>query len=71
MGMISPVSSSRRSYTLPRLDAREAEALATRLRGLQGVRDARIVTSENTAYLEVDSTRFDEHNALQLITGET
>jgi MFS family permease len=71
MGMTSPVSSSRRSYTLPRLDAREAEALAARLRGLQGVRDARIVTSENTAYLEVDSTRFDEHNALQLITGET
>jgi MFS family permease len=71
MGMTSPVSPSRRSYTLPRLDAREAEALATRLRALQGVRDARIVTAENTAYLEVDSTRFDEHNALQLITAET
>ena len=70
-GMRAPVISSRRSYTLPRLESRDAEALVERLGRLKGVRKARFVTAENSVELEVDSTGFDEDNVLQLITRET
>ena len=70
-GMRAPVASSTRSYTLPRLGASEAAALAERLRALKGVREAQVVAAQNRIDLEVDSTRFDEENVLQLITRET
>ena len=71
LGMRSPVASSTRSYTLPRLDAPTAAALAARVLTLKGVRQARVVPEESTLCVEVDSESFDEHNLLQLITAET
>jgi MFS family permease len=70
-GMKAPTAASRRSYTLPRLDATQAAALAERALTVQGVRQARVVPEDNTLCLEVDSDSFDEHNVLQLITAET
>ena len=62
--------SSRRSYTVPGLDAREAEALVARLRGLPGVREAHLDAAESTAYLQVDSAEFDEQNVVRTINGK-
>jgi MFS family permease len=70
-GMRAPAGSSRRSYTLARLDTRDADALATRLRALQGVREVHVLSAENRVDLEVDSTGFDEDNVLHMITAET
>jgi predicted MFS family arabinose efflux permease len=69
-GMNAPEVLSTRTYTVPRLDASQAERLVARLRALPGVREARVVAGESTAYLKVDSTRFDEHNVLHTIAGE-
>jgi predicted MFS family arabinose efflux permease len=71
LGMTAPVASGTRSYTLPRLDAAAAAALAERVRTLRGVRQARVELPSNTLCLEVDSDSFDEQNVLQLITAET
>jgi MFS family permease len=71
VGMDAPVASSTRSYTLSRLDATAAAALAERVRTLRGVRQARVEARDNTLCLEVDSDSFDEQNVLQLITAET
>jgi predicted MFS family arabinose efflux permease len=68
--MKTPEALSTRTYTVPALDASEAERLGARLRALPGVREARVVAAESTAYLKVDSTRFDEHNVLHTIAGE-
>jgi MFS family permease len=70
-GMRAPVASSRRSYTLSGLGTRDADALATRLSALQGVRQVQVVATENRVDLEVDSTGFDEDNVLHIITAET
>jgi MFS family permease len=69
-GMKAPEALSTRTYSVPRLDASQAERLVARLRALPGVREARVVAAESTAYLKVDSTRFDEHNVLHTIAGE-
>lgn len=69
-GMKAPEALSTRTYTVPTLDASQAERLVARLRALPGVREARVVAAESTAYLKVDSTRFDEHNVLHTIAGE-
>jgi MFS family permease len=69
-GMKLPGALSARTYTVPPLDASQAERLAEQLRAVPGVREARVVTGEGTAYLKVDSTRFDEHNVLQIIAGQ-
>jgi MFS family permease len=69
-GMKVPGALSARTYSVPALDASQAERLVEQLRALPGVSDVRIVTGESTAYLKVDSTRFDEHNVLQMIAGE-
>jgi MFS family permease len=70
-GMRLPAAPSRRSYTLPPLDARAAAALVERVLALEGVREARFIAHENTLAVEVDSARFNEQNVLQLITLET
>jgi predicted MFS family arabinose efflux permease len=70
LGMKVPEALSTRTYTVPALDALQAERLVARLRALPGVREARVVAAESTAYLKVDSTRFDEHNVLHTIAGE-
>jgi hypothetical protein len=65
-----PGALATRTYSVPPLDASQAERLAAQLRSLPGVREARVVEAESTAYLKVDSARFDEHNALQTIAGQ-
>ena len=70
LGMRAPAPLSRRSYTVPPVDAAGAQALAARLRALAGVREAYVNTAENTAYLQVDSAFFDEQNVVQTITGK-
>ena len=67
-GMRAPAALSSRSYTLPVLEPRQAEALLGRLRAMPGVRDAHVVAGERTAFLAVDSVEFDEDNVLQMIT---
>jgi hypothetical protein len=62
-----PEVRSTRTFTLPPLDQREAEALQSRLLGLAGVHEVLIVAAESTAYLKVDSRGFDEHNVLNTI----
>ena len=69
-GMRVPAVWSRRSYTVPRLDPRAAEALIARLRLLPGVREAHLDADESTAYLQVDSAEFDEQNVVRTITGK-
>ena len=69
-GMKTPASPSARTYTVPLLDATQAERLAARLRALPGVHEASLVAGERTAYLKVDSAGFDEHNVLHIIAGE-
>jgi MFS family permease len=66
-GMRVPEVRSTRTFTLPPLDQREAEALQSRLLGLAGVHEVLIVAAESTAYLKVDSRGFDEHNVLNTI----
>jgi predicted MFS family arabinose efflux permease len=68
--MRAPLVLSTRTYTLPRLDALQFEALLARLRALPGVHEARLRTEERTAYLTVDSSVFDEHNVLHAITDK-
>ena len=70
IGMRAPQVSASRSYSVPALDSAQTEMLIARLRALPGVRDARVVSAESTAYLEVDSARFDEHNVLHTIAGK-
>jgi predicted MFS family arabinose efflux permease len=69
-GMKLPGALSTRTYSVPALDASQAERLVAKLRALPGVREARVVAGESTAYLKVDSARFDEHNVLQTIAGQ-
>jgi predicted MFS family arabinose efflux permease len=69
-GMKVPGALSTRTYSVPALDASQAERLVAQLRALPGVREARVVAGESTAYLKVDSARFDEHNVLQIIAGQ-
>jgi MFS family permease len=66
-----PAVLSTRVYALPALDRGEAEGLMARLQALPGVHEALVSTAERTAYLKVDSARFDEHNVLNLIEGKT
>jgi predicted MFS family arabinose efflux permease len=69
-GMKVPGALTTRTYDLPILDASQTEHLLEQLRAAPGVREVRVVTGESTAYLKVDSTRFDEHNVLQIIAGQ-
>ena len=69
-GMKLPGALSTRTYSVPSLDAVQRERLVEQLRAVPGVREARVATGESTAYLKVDSTRFDEHNVLQIIAGQ-
>ncbi|HYC46248.1 MAG TPA: MFS transporter [Burkholderiales bacterium] len=61
---------SLRTYSVPPLDAQQAQRLAARLQALAGVREARVIAEERTASLMVDSTAFDEHNVLQAIASQ-
>lgn len=69
-GMKAPEIASARTYAVPTMDAQQAEVLVAELRTLPGVREARVVASERTAYLKVDSTGFDEHNVLNTIAAQ-
>ncbi len=69
-GMRIPEPLSTRTYSVPPMDLAETQALATALRAIPGVHEARVVAAESTAYLKVDSVRFDEHNVLQTIAGK-
>lgn len=69
-GMRVPGIPGARTYGVPPMDAQQAEALMAQLRMLPGVREARVVISERTAYLKVDSAGFDEHNVLNTIAGQ-
>jgi len=62
-----PAVLSTRVYALPALDQGEAEGLVARLRALSGVHEALVSAAERTAYLKVDSARFDEHNVHKLL----
>jgi MFS family permease len=66
-----PAVLSTRIYALRALDPGKAEGLMARLQALPGVHEALVSTAEGTASLKVDSARFDEHNVLNLIEGET
>jgi predicted MFS family arabinose efflux permease len=70
LGMKVPEALSTRTYTVPALDASQAERLLARLRAVPGVREARLIAAERMAYLKVDSAGFDEHNVLNTIAGE-
>lgn len=70
VGMKIPQRLSARTYEVPALDARQAEALVARLRALPGVHEALVIAGERMAYLKVDSTLFDDENVLNLIAGE-
>jgi len=69
-GMKVPATLGTRVYTLSEPAARRADALASRLRALSGVHEARVVAGEGRAYLKVDSAGFDEENVAKLIAGE-
>jgi MFS family permease len=69
-GMRIPEPLSTRSYSVPPMDLAQTEALIAALRAIPGVHEARVVAAESTAYLKVDSVRFDEHNVLQAIAGK-
>jgi predicted MFS family arabinose efflux permease len=69
-GMRAPETPSARTYAVPPMDARQEAALLARLRTLPGVREARVVAAERTAYLKVDSAGFDEHNVLNTLQGK-
>jgi len=69
-GMKVPAMLAARTYSVPPLDAAQAEHLVTQLRALPGVREARVVAGETTAYLKVDSAAFDEHNVLHTIARQ-
>jgi MFS family permease len=70
-GMRSPGVLSARSYPVPPMDSSRAQELSMRLRGLAGVREARVHGSAGVAYLKVDARAFDERDVLQLIAGES
>lgn len=69
-GMRAPEKPGARTYAVPPMDARQEAALLARLCTLPGVREARVVASERTAYLKVDSAGFDEHNVLNILQGK-
>lgn len=69
-GMRAPETPSARTYAVPPMDARQEAALLARLRTLPGVREARVLAAERTAYLKVDSAGFDEHNVLNTLQGK-
>lgn len=69
-GMRMPAPLSMRTYSVPEMDVAETQALTVALLAIPGVHEARVVASESTAYLKVDSIRFDEHNVLQAIAGK-
>jgi MFS family permease len=69
-GMRIPEPLSTRTYSVPPMDLAQTQALTAALRAVPGVHEARVVVSECTAYLKVDSVRFDEHNVLQAIAGK-
>jgi predicted MFS family arabinose efflux permease len=69
-GMVAPGTPSTRTYAVPPLEAGQAERLVAQLRSLPGVREAQLAPGESTAYLKVDSTRFDEDNVLHTIAGQ-
>ena len=71
LGMKVPVTLSKRIYTIPELDRKQADSLVAELHTLPGVRKARVVAAERAAYMEVDSAAFDEQNVLKLIAGGT
>ena len=69
VGMRVPVT---RTYRFPAaMDAACTEGLIRRLGALPGVREARVLASGQAAQLKVDTARFDEDNALQIIHGGT
>jgi predicted MFS family arabinose efflux permease len=69
-GMHIPEALSTRTYSVPAMDVAQTQALTAALLAIPGVHEARVVVSECTAYLKVDSLRFDEHNVLQTIAGK-
>jgi hypothetical protein len=69
-GMRIPEALSTRTYSVPAMDLAQTQALTAALLAIPGVHEARVVVSECTAYLKVDSLRFDEHNVLQTIAGK-
>jgi MFS family permease len=69
-GMRIPEPLSTRTYSVPPMDLAQTQALTAALRAIPGVHEARVVVAECTAYLKVDSVRFDEHNVLQTIAGK-
>ena len=69
-GMRAPATPSTRTYAVPPLEARQAERLVAQLRALPGVRDAQLAAGDGTAFLKVDSARFDEDNVLHTIAGQ-
>jgi MFS family permease len=69
-GMRLPEPLSTRTYSVPPMDLAQTQALTAALRAIPGVHEARVVVAECTAYLKVDSVRFDEHNVLQTIAGK-
>ncbi|HXF65485.1 MAG TPA: MFS transporter [Burkholderiales bacterium] len=70
LGTHVPASRATCVYALPALDPAAAERLLARLKGLPGVREARVRAGERRVYLTVDSADFDEENVLKLI-GES
>ena len=70
LGMKIPQRLTARTYEVPVLDVREAEALMAKLRALPGVHEALVIAGERMAYLKVDSARFDDENVINLIAGE-
>jgi predicted MFS family arabinose efflux permease len=69
-GMRAPATPGTRTYVVPPLEAGQAERLVAQLRSLPGVREAELAAGERTAYLKVDSARFDEDNVLHTIAGQ-
>lgn len=69
-GMRVPAMLSTRTYSVPPLDRAAAERLGAQLLSLPGVREARVIAAECTAYLKVDSAAFDEHNVLHMIARQ-
>lgn len=71
LGTRVPHPVSTRAYALPALDPIRAERLAAGLGSLPGVHEARVASGEGRVYLVVDSTAFDEQNALKLIPRDS
>jgi hypothetical protein len=69
-GMRVPPPLSRRSYSVPGLDAGAAQALLTVCACCRAVREGHVSEGESTVYLQVDSAEFDEQNVVRTITGK-